>query len=300
MFIRPRASRKPCRGFFRRTEHGQWYQADRQAARDRKRAADNADAMQKVQLDEAGYDRITMPTIQAPPGQNFAQKVGSYLSGGSDQPTSIIMKTHVSAHDTDVANAQSFELARDSAHFKNERDIEAMRTAIEAQRFNATQAGEDRRAAAAQAGENYRAGLYRATSKAALGQTAKHSVVDDAIDATGGYAERAWNSIPASVKKQYGLTLTDMNAGTQRFTDRKAALTREGIDAANERAAARGGSGMLPRDLNGKRIPPPAPAAGGEVDNGPCSSPAQPSRLLRQRRVSLRVPAGKAQAARAP
>ena len=236
----------------------------------RKRQADAADQEAQVRLNEAGYDRITMPTIQAPPDQSFASKVGSYLSGGPDQPSTIVMKTHPSGSDEAAARNEAFITGRDATAQQNARDIEQMRTAIETQRFNATQAGEDRRAAAAQAGENYRAGLSRATTKAALGQTAKHSVVDDAIDATGGYAERAWNSIPAKMKAQYGITITDMNAGTQRFMDRKAQLTREGIAGQNDRAAAKGG-GFLGA---GPGVAPPPAAAGGLAPLAPSDKQA--------------------------
>jgi len=223
----------------------------------RKRQADTADQEATVRLANEGYSRITMPTIQAPPDQSFASKVGSFLHS-QPEPSTIVMKTGPSAADEAAARNEAFITGRDTAAHQSAADVEAMRAAIQQQQFTATQAGEDRRAAAAQAGENYRAGLYRATSKAALGQTAKHSVVDDAIDATGGYARPAWNSIPDNVKKQYGLTITDMNAGTQRFTDRKAQLTREGIAGQNERAANKGGGFLAPP---GVKPPPPVSSA---------------------------------------
>jgi hypothetical protein len=231
----------------------------------RKRQADTADQEATVRLANEGYSRITMPTIQAPPDQSFASRVGSFLHGGLDQPSSIVMKTGPSSADEAATRNEAFVTSRDVTSQANARELESMRAAIAAnaqaaddRRAAAAQTGENTRAAAAQAGENYRAGLYRATSKAALGQTAKHSVVDDAIDATGGYAERAWNSIPDNVKKQYGITVTDMNAGTQRFTDRKAQLTREGIAGQNERAAAKGGGFLAPP---GVKPPPPVSSA---------------------------------------
>ena len=114
--------------------------ADKQAAADRKRAADNADAMQQVQLKEAGYDRITMPTIQAPPNpdQSFAQKVGGYLSnhfgGGNDMPSEVLMKTHASARDTEIANAQTYQTGRDTAAQKSASDSATHRGAMESAR----------------------------------------------------------------------------------------------------------------------------------------------------------------------
>ena len=257
--------------FFGTYNAGKEQQRQQQEQALRKRQADAADQEAQVRLNEAGYDRITMPTIQAPPDQSFASKVGSFLHGGPAEPSTIVMKTHPSGADEAAARNEAFITSRDTAHFQTERDLGQMKAAIEQQRFNATQAGLDRRAAGVQAGENYRAGLYRATSKAALGQTAKHSVVDDAIDATGGYAKPAWDAIPPAVRKQYGLTSTDMNAGTQRFMDRKAQLTREGIAGQNERAAAKGGGFLAPP---GVKPPPVSSAAPMPADQRGVAEPA--------------------------
>lgn len=244
---------------------------DKQAAADRKRAANRADELQRIQMDQAGYDEITMPTIEAPPPQNFEQGVAQHLrqffSGGPDEPGSIVVKTHPSAHDTDM-----------QAQFQNERDLESMREAIATNRFNATQAGENARAAATQSGENARSAANNATSlkvagidhsvqAQALADRQRTEFFDTALQAAGGDAVQAMSNVEKYQMPQarkFGATRTDYHAAAARYRDSKAALTREGIDAANERAAARGGTQILPKDLNGKPIPPPAPTATGQ------------------------------------
>jgi len=229
-------------------------QARNQDAADRKRASDDADRQAQIHEQEQGYTRLTMPTVGASPDQSWESKIGRFLHGGDPAPSTILMKTGPTQRETEIANAEQYQTGRDTAITARDLQVAGVRVAGENARDTADRTSRERIAAAAQSGENYRAGLSRATTKAALGQTAKHSVVDDAIDATGGYAKPAWDAIPPAVRKQYGLTSTDMNAGTQRFMDRKAALTREGIDA---RAANKGGT-FVPKDLNGNTIADPA------------------------------------------
>jgi len=212
----------------------------------RQRQADTADQEATVRLANEGYTRLTMPTIGPPPDQSFASKVGSYLSGGAPQPTSIVMKTGPSSADEAATRNEAFITSRDTAISARDLQVAGVRVAGETARDAADRASREKIAADAQAGENYRAGLYRQTTKAALGQTAKHQVIDDAIDATGGYARPALEQIPADVKKKYRIGAADMNAGTQRFMDRKAQLTREGISERATAAANRGGGFLAP------------------------------------------------------
>jgi hypothetical protein len=221
----------------------------------RKRQADTADQEATVRLANEGYTRLQTPTIVAPPDQSFASRVGSYLHGGPPDPSTFLVKDHPSSADEAAARNEAFITSRDAAISARDLQVAGVRVAGETARDAADRASREKIAADTQAGENYRAGLYRATSKAALGQTAKHSVVDDAIDATGGYAQKAWDRIPPAVKKQYGLTPLDMNAGTQRFMDRKAQLTREGMQSREDIAAQRGGGFLAPP---GVKAPPAA------------------------------------------
>ncbi|MDQ6689069.1 MAG: hypothetical protein M3Z18_00975 [Gemmatimonadota bacterium] len=235
-----------------------------QDAADRKQAATDADQLNQVRLGEAGYTRQTMPKIEAPPDQSFEQKIGSFLSNhfgsGSSEPSSFLVKDHPSVRESEIANEQTFDLTRDAAHFKNERDIEGIRAAIETNRTNKVIAAENTRSAANNRTSIAVANIDHATQHEALGNTEKHAVVDDAINATGGYAQNAWNQIPDATKKKYNLTPLDMNAGTQRFMDRKAELARESNATREDIAAQRGGTQIMPRDpTSGQPITPPSP-----------------------------------------
>lgn len=134
-------------------------QRDRSEQAIREQAAKRQDQMAQVQLDEAGYDRLTMPTIGAPPDQSFAQKVGRFLSGGTPAPSEIIVKTHPSAHDTDVANAQAFETSRDTARFGQQTLLEGIKAQQAAALEKARQDAENQRASGHDAARIKAAGI---------------------------------------------------------------------------------------------------------------------------------------------
>ena len=261
--------------------------ADKQAAADRKRAADNADAMQQVQLKEAGYDRITMPTIQAPPSpdQSFAQSVGhtlkNYFSGGSDQPSSIIMKTHPSARDTEIAGNQTFELGRDQAHFTNERDVATIREQAANTRNQNTINAENTRATARNATDVQVAGLNHEIQARALFQGQRDKFFTDAVAAAGGDPVQAMKNVEQFQMPQaraYRATRTDYHAAAARLNAPAEELKKARAELDLQRAAQLSGTGskLLPKDLNGAPRPPPPPAAtGGKPGN--IVLPANPS-----------------------
>jgi hypothetical protein len=203
----------------------------------RQRQADRADQMQRIQMDEAGYDEIAMPTIEAPPGQSFAQKVGRFLSGGPEQPGPIVMKTHQSqrereiqdagaAHTADREDTQAYGLELEALRAKNDRERTAMnnRTQIQV-------AGMQKQPNAQDATKNDLA--------------IKHQVINDAIDATSGRAQEAYDQLPADVKRKYRIGANDMNAGVERWRNSRAMLAREGIQSREDIAGKKGSNKEL-------------------------------------------------------
>lgn len=148
----------------------------------REQAAKRADQLEQVKLNEAGYDRLTMPTIQAPPpgDQNFAQKVGGFLSdhfGSKDQPQEIVMKTHPSAHDEDVANEQQFITGRDERAFAHTDLLEGIK---------AKQAADLKKLELAGSAANAQTGAQaRITAAQIAAHTPDWTAVDDTDPTTG-------------------------------------------------------------------------------------------------------------------
>lgn len=208
----------------------------KQAAAAQKKASERADQMQKVQLDQAGYDEITMPKIEAPPDQNFMQRVGHFLMHRNDEPQSIVMKTHPSVHETDVQNQQTFARSQSEASFANQRAIEDLRAAISARDTSVREAGADRRNDADNATSLRIAGMNNAPRQQQTALEDKHAFIDDAIAASGGNALTAIHNIASNPRlmaraQALGLNRFDYAAGEQRFSDRRAQLSREGIQS---------------------------------------------------------------------
>lgn len=198
----------------------------------RAQQAKTADQLAQIQMNEAGYDRISLPKIEAPPDQGFFSKVGHFLSGGPEQPGLIVMKTHQStreretqdartAHVADVAESERFDLELEGIKAANERERTRMNN-----RTQITVAGMQKQPNAQDATKDE--------------IDIKHQIIDDAINANGGYAQKAYDQIPGDVKRKYRIGATDMNAGTQRFTDRRAALAREAVQSREDIADKKG------------------------------------------------------------
>lgn len=246
-------------GFLNTLSAVQGIKANKQETRIRKQAADRADQMEQVKLDEAGYDRITMPTIEAPPDQSFAQSVGSYLSKhfrGGDEPQSVVMKTHPSAHDTNVANEQAFITSRDAVHFQTERDLEGMKAALAVKLERDRQTQENSRSAANNRTSIAVAGIDHSVQERAFAQKERQQVIDDAIGAAGGHAKQAWDSIPPAVRKKYGLTSIDMNAAVDRRNAPAEELKRARAELDLQRAGQISAQSTF---LPGVKPPPAAP-----------------------------------------
>jgi hypothetical protein len=206
----------------------------------RDRQAKRADQLQRIQMDEAGYDEIAMPKIGPPPDQGFFGKVGQFLSGGPDQPGPIVMKTHQSTREREQIDARAAHLADVSEQERYGLELEGIRAAnarkLEAER----QAGDMARTVANNRTQLQVAGIQKQPNlqDATKDDLAiKHQVINDAIDATGGHAQEAYDQLPADVKRKYRIGANDMNAGVERWRNSRAMLTRETIQSREDIAA---------------------------------------------------------------
>lgn len=210
-------------------------------AADRRRQAKRADQMARVQMNEAGYDEIQMPTIQAPPGQNFAQKVGRFLSG-PEQPDTIVMKTHPSTRETEIAGNQQFETGRDQSHFKNDLAVEELRGALQSRLDANRQTHEDARNRDDNSTRLAVAGMEKGARREVLNAGLRDAFFDQAVAASGGDPVRAQTNVGTYQMAdaiKFKASRADYYAAAARYNDRKAELTREGI-------ASRGGGGFMP------------------------------------------------------
>lgn len=183
-------------------------QRDRSEQAIREQQAKRQDQMAQVQLDEAGYSRLTMPTIGPPPDESFTQKVGRFLSGGTPAPSEVIVKTHPSAHDTDVANAQAFETSRDTAHYANERAIEELKIAAQ------TAESRNRNKTAITV-----AGIDHDAQSRALEDKQRTEFFDNAVAEAGGDPVQAMKNVERfqmPQAKKYGATRMDYHAAAAR------------------------------------------------------------------------------------
>jgi hypothetical protein len=235
----------------------------RQEAADRSRAANRADQMARIQINEAGYDEVPMPKIEAPPGQNILQKVGRFLSG-PEQPSSIVVKTHPSVRETEISGAQQFETGRDQARFGNERAVTELQGALQARLDANRQAHEDARNAADNRTRLAVAGMEKGSRSDVLKASLRDAFFDQAVAAANGdpvQAQRNVGTYQMSDAVKFKASRADYYAAAARYSDRKAELTREGI-------AARGGSFMPPPGVK-----PPA----GRPASNPTKQAVQPS-----------------------
>jgi hypothetical protein len=219
----------------------------------RERQANRADQMAQVQMNEAGYDVLPMPKIEAPPGQNFAQKVGRFLSGGGDESDSIVMKTHPSVRESEIAGEHQFDLSRDQARFSNDRAVEELKAALQSRIEQSRESAADRRNNADNATRLQVAGMDKSVQRDKLDAGERDAFFDQAVAASNGDPVRAQTNVgtyqmPQAVR--FKASRADYYAAAARYRDRKAELTREGIEARG------GGGGFLPPP--GVKPPPTA------------------------------------------
>lgn len=225
----------------------------------RKRQADRADQMQQIQMGEAGYDVLPMPKVEQPPGQSFFQRVGHFLAGGDAEPGSIVMKTHPSVHEQDVASEHEFQTSRDQSVYNREMAVEKLRASINAATERMRQDREDARNNADNATRLKVAGMENAPRMAATQRGEREALADSAVEAAGGDYMKAGQILATNRPGdavRVGMTDADLQAAAQRFADRRAQLTREGIESREGMAAIRAGSFMPPPGV----APPPGRA----------------------------------------
>lgn len=248
-------------------------------ADDRRRAMKRADELQKVQLDQAGYDVLPMPKIERPPAQGFAQNVGRFLSdhfgGGSPEPGEIVMKTHPSQHEKDVAESEAFTTSRDAAAFGQQQAIEQLRAGIAASQERYRQGQENSRNNADNATRLQIAGMERGAQARKLDNDERDAFFDSAVEAAGGDAVQAMKNAERFQKAkavQYHATRTDYHAAAARYRDRRAALEGRRIDIAQQNADIKAGDAQRKADiLKGLGVGAPAAAAGGSQQAGPAN-----------------------------
>lgn len=238
----------------------QGYQATSQIKADRaaERRKDAALRMQQqeedLRLQQAGYDRLTMPTVEAPPNPdaNFVQRLGSTLAKPfrhQAEPQSILVKTHPSAAESSLAAQQQFEADQNAAKIGAQRDIAAGIQAGENSRTVATNAARIREAQIAANADHERVAVASVNQRDAD----RARIIDEAIEAGGGDFMKAGSILasnnPAAAFK-YKITTSDLQAAADRYRDRKAQLTREGYQSREDIAAQRnGGAGFLPAGI---------------------------------------------------
>jgi hypothetical protein len=237
--------------FFGTYNAGKEQQRQQQEQALRKRQADTADQEAQVRLNEAGYDRITMPTIQAPPDQSFASRVGNFLHGGPAEPGSIVMKTHPSVRETEIAGARQAHLTDVAASDQHDLMMEALRAA-DARKLEADRnAGADRRNNADNATRVQTTGMEVAPRIRAQAADEKAIFAHDAVWAAQGSGVDAIKAVMADPRqmaraKTLGITPIDYAKAQQDFGDRFTAKSK-----------GEGGGTMLPHDLNGAPITAP-------------------------------------------
>jgi hypothetical protein len=209
----------------------------------RDRQAKRADQLQRIQLDESGYDEIPMPKIGPPPGQSWTQRLGRMISGGPEQPAAIVMKTHQSSRERELANASAARVADREDQQSYGLELEGVRArdarALQAER----EAGADRRNREDNAASLRRTSIEVAPRAQAQTDQQRREFFDNAVAAAGGDAVQAMKNVEQfqlPLARKFGATRIDYHAAAARYRDSRAALTRESIASREEIAARRG------------------------------------------------------------
>jgi hypothetical protein len=217
-------------------------------AADRRKQAQRADQMARIQMNEAGYDEVQMPTIEAPPGQSWAQRIGRMISGGPEQPGSIVMKTHPSIHEQDLAGERDFITGRDTANFAHQDLLEAIKAKNERALNADRESGADRRNTQDNATRLQSTAMEVAPRTRALTNDERASFAHDAVWAAQGSGVAAIKAVLADGRlsaraKALGVTPVDYASAQQEFADRLTAKSR-GMDpfAADLDAKLKGGN----------------------------------------------------------
>jgi hypothetical protein len=242
-------------------------------AADRRRQAKRADQLGQIEMADRGYTTLQMPTVQPPSfeqgvGRRVLNGVRDFLSGGPDEPSSIVMKVSPSIREGEIANEQQFTTGRDTARFSNDRAVEELRGAIQTRLDANRQTHEDARNAADNRTRLAVAGMEKGAQREHIDAGLRDSFFDQAVAASNGDVQAAMQNVgkyQMASAVRYKASRADYYAAAARFRDRKAELAREGYQNREEIAAQRNAIWGPPPGIKpppGIRPVPVAPTGG--------------------------------------